>query len=232
MDVKSRKTGLVYDRAMLEHRCLWSFHIERPERLEGILKKCGDEGLLDRCVQLQPRLADPNAEVSLCHSEELLEKLESSRRMTPTELEQLSGQFEDVFLCRESYDCALLSAGCAIEAMSAVLEKRRENSMALVRPPGHHASRNESCGFCLLNNVALCARVALQKFGLKRVMIVDWDVHAGQGTQYEFEDDDRVLFVSIHRYQTGEFWPNLRNTNWDSIGKGAGSGYTVLKLSN
>ena len=89
---------------------------------------------------------------------------------------------------------------------------RNSNGFAAIRPPGHHAAPNEGCGFCIFNNVAICAKKA-RKLGLKRVLIVDWDVHAGQGTQYCVEDDPGIYLVSMHRYESGHFWPNLPESN-------------------
>ena len=96
--------------------------------------------------------------------------------------------------------------------------------MALVRPPGHHAMREDSCGYCLLNNVALCARTA-QAGGVARVLVVDWDVHHGQGTQRQFYSDPGVLYISIHRYERGAWWPNLQESDFTSVGSGPGLGY-------
>ncbi|KAF7640400.1 Hist_deacetyl domain-containing protein [Meloidogyne graminicola] len=123
--------------------------------------------------------------------------------------------------------CSLLAVGSALKAMEAVLEynnnnkneeKRQQrieepiihspNSFAAIRPPGHHASAETSCGFCIFNNVAICAKKARQ-MGIERVFILDWDVHAGQGTQYCIEGDPGILLVSAHRYENGQFWPEL-----------------------
>uniref|UniRef100_A0A1I8BPC5 Hist_deacetyl domain-containing protein n=1 Tax=Meloidogyne hapla TaxID=6305 RepID=A0A1I8BPC5_MELHA len=128
--------------------------------------------------------------------------------------------------------CALLAAGSALKAMEAVLEynknlnKERQriedfeqlsslpapNSFAAIRPPGHHASAEASCGFCIFNNVAICAKKARQ-MGVERVFILDWDVHAGQGTQYCVEGDPGILLVSAHRYENGQFWPELSESD-------------------
>ena len=84
-----------------------------------------------------------------------------------------------------------------------------QSTFALVRPPGHHASFEQACGFCLFNNVAICAKHAVGNYGLERVLIVDWDVHAAQGTQYAITDDPRIRLLSLHRFENGLFWPNL-----------------------
>ena len=100
-----------------------------------------------------------------------------------------------------------------------------ENGMALVRPPGHHAMRSESCGYCYVNNVAMAARAALDT--VQRIVIIDWDVHHGQGTQREFYEDDRVMYISIHRHEDGFWWPNLQESDHTFTGAGAGAGYNV-----
>ena len=99
------------------------------------------------------------------------------------------------------YRLAKLSAGCAVQLTDAVLSGKIKNGFGILRPPGHHAMFDEICGYCYFNNVAICARHALAK-GVKKILIVDWDVHHGQGTQRAFYDDPRVLYFSIHRYDT------------------------------
>ncbi|XP_019524107.1 PREDICTED: histone deacetylase 10 isoform X2 [Hipposideros armiger] len=96
-----------------------------------------------------------------------------------------------------------------------------------IRPPGHHSQRAAANGFCVFNNVAIAAKHAQQKHGLHRILIVDWDVHHGQGIQYIFEDDPSILYFSWHRYEHGRFWPYLRESNADVVGQGQGRGFTV-----
>ncbi|XP_022236180.1 histone deacetylase 10-like, partial [Limulus polyphemus] len=99
--------------------------------------------------------------------------------------------------------------------------------MAIIRPPGHHAMEHKACGFCYFNNVAIAAKYALKHYGLNRILIVDWDVHHGQATQYAFYDDPRVLYFSIHLYEHGAFWPELRESNFDYVGEGSGKGFNI-----
>lgn len=99
--------------------------------------------------------------------------------------------------------------------------------MAIIRPPGHHAMKSEICGFCYFNNVALAAQNALDNRGIKRILIVDWDIHHGQATQQMFYDDPRVVYFSIHRFEHGLFWPWLRESDFDNVGSGRGRGYNV-----
>jgi len=126
----------------------------------------------------------------------------------------------DTFTSPESYEIALLAAGAAVQAMEHALE-RREPAFALVRPPGHHAEQTRAMGFCLFNNVAVAAAAANAR-GLSRVAIVDIDVHHGNGTQWMFYDDPRVLYVSTHQFP---FYPGTGAA--DEIGIGPGKGYTM-----
>jgi acetoin utilization deacetylase AcuC-like enzyme len=125
----------------------------------------------------------------------------------------------DTFTSPESYEIALLAAGAAVQAVEHALDAK-EAAFALVRPPGHHAEREQAMGFCLFNNVAVAAGAALAR-GLSRVAVVDIDVHHGNGTQWIFYDDPRVLYVSTHQFP---FYPGTGAA--DEIGRGAGEGYT------
>ncbi len=126
----------------------------------------------------------------------------------------------DTFTSPESYDIALLAAGAAVQAMEHALETRKP-AFALVRPPGHHAERDRAMGFCLFNNVAVAAAAAIAR-GLSRVAVVDIDVHHGNGTQWMFYDDPRVLYVSTHQFP---FYPGTGAA--DEVGRGPGKGYTM-----
>jgi acetoin utilization deacetylase AcuC-like enzyme len=128
----------------------------------------------------------------------------------------------DTYLGPRSYDAALLAAGGAVELMRAVVSDRVSNGFALVRPPGHHAMSGRGMGFCLFNNIAVAARAALDELGLARMLIVDWDVHHGNGTQDIFYDSSQVFFFSTHQY------PHYPGTGgWNEIGAGLGRGYTA-----
>lgn len=126
----------------------------------------------------------------------------------------------DTFTSPESYEIALLAAGAAVQAMEHALD-RREGAFALVRPPGHHAEQTRAMGFCLFNNIAVAAAAAIAR-GLSRVAIVDIDVHHGNGTQWMFYDDPRVLYVSTHQFP---FYPGTGAA--DEVGRGPGKGYTM-----
>ncbi|XP_022181289.1 histone deacetylase 6-like isoform X3 [Myzus persicae] len=99
--------------------------------------------------------------------------------------------------------------------------------MAFVRPPGHHAMESEYSGYCFINNVAIATQYLLDKTATQKILIVDWDIHHGQATQQMFYEDSRVLYFSIHRYEHGQFWPNLRESDFDHVGNGSGTGFNV-----
>ena len=113
------------------------------------------------------------------------------------------------------------------QQVTAVCEGRIRNGFGLVRPPGHHATKNDLCGFSLFNSVAIAARHTLSNLNVAKVLIVDFDVHHGQGTQYEFYDDPRVLYASIHRHDYGKYWPHLRESDFDHVGLDAGKGFNL-----
>jgi acetoin utilization deacetylase AcuC-like enzyme len=126
----------------------------------------------------------------------------------------------DTVVSPASFDAALVAAGAAVDAVNNVVAGDSKQALCLVRPPGHHAVRASSMGFCLVNNVAVAARAAIQHHGLERVLIVDWDVHHGNGTQDLFYDDPRVAFFSAHRYP---FYPGTGAADETGTGDGLGS---------
>lgn len=97
------------------------------------------------------------------------------------------------------------------------------NGVALIRPPGHHAESNETCGFCFFNNVAIATRYAQAKHRVQKVLIVDWDIHHGNGIQHMFYDDPSVLYMSLHRFDNGEYFPHLVEANISAVGTGKGT---------
>lgn len=161
---------------------------------------------------IEPRYAVLD-EIRYIHSQEYIEK---ARRHSELELPL----DPDTILCKNSYNVALLAAGGAIKAVDSMLDDA-DSSFALVRPPGHHAEPDRGMGFCIFNNIAIAARHA-QKKGKKRILIVDWDVHHGNGTQVAFYDDPSVLYFSTHQY------PHYPGTGWlDEVGSGNGEGYNI-----
>lgn len=207
------RTGLVYDPFYLQHDT--GSHPERAERLIRILKVLQEDGIYERLVQIAPRPATVD-EIGLVHTPAHIAKVRAFA-------ERGGGIFtEDTVGSAKTYQAALLAAGGLLAAIDAVMAKEIENTFALVRPPGHHATPAAGMGFCFFNNIAIGARYAIQKYGLKRVLIVDWDVHHGNGTEAAFYSDPSVLFFSVHRsyIYPGTGWP-------EDIGEGKGKGFNI-----
>ncbi|XP_059108968.1 histone deacetylase 6 isoform X3 [Peromyscus eremicus] len=220
-------TGLVFDEQLNDFHCLWDDSFpECPERLHAIKEQLILENLLDRCVSFQARFAEKE-ELMLVHSLEYIDLMETTQYMNEGELRILAGTYDSVYLHPNSYSCACLATGSVLRLVDAVLGAEIRNGMAVIRPPGHHAQRSLMDGYCMFNHVAVAARYAQKKHCIQRVLIVDWDVHHGQGTQFIFDQDPSVLYFSIHRYEQGRFWPHLKASNWSTTGFGQGQGYTI-----
>jgi len=188
-------------------------HPERPERLAAVIDGARASGLVEAFVPLEPRAASLE-QVRRVHSESLVEK---ARRVTADGGGRLD---PDTVVSSASWNAALLAAGAGISAIEALRAGRADSAFCVVRPPGHHATRETSMGFCVFSNVAVAA-AELAASG-ERVVILDFDAHHGNGTQDVFYDDPRVLFVSLHQ------WPLYPGTGWfDETGVGAGVGTTV-----
>ncbi|EYC23947.1 hypothetical protein Y032_0014g2233 [Ancylostoma ceylanicum] len=200
----------ISDRSMLDHRCPWdTYHIEVSERLATILRVSEEPEISKSLQHLKPRSATEE-EIEMIHTKRYISEIKRTRELKEEKLEEFSSNYEDIYVNEHTFDAALLAAGCVFELVDAV-SRTGTPGFAAVRPPGHHAFPDQGCGFCIFNNVALAAKYALRK-GHSRVLIVDWDVHAGQGTQECISDDDRIRLVSIHRFERGHFWPNLQQS--------------------
>ncbi|XP_068021892.1 polyamine deacetylase HDAC10 isoform X1 [Melanerpes formicivorus] len=222
-------TALVYDEEMTTHKLLWSdpvCDIEVPERLSSSYEQLKRYHLVERCVHV-PAREGSEEEILLVHSSEHLEVAKSTQTMNEEELKRVSGNYDAFFFHPNTYHCARLAVGATLQLVDAVMSGKVCNGMALVRPPGHHSQRNAANGFCLFNNVAIAAEYAKLKYGLQRILVVDWDVHHGQGTQYIFEEDPSVLYFSWHRYEHQEFWPSLKESDYHAVGLGKGTGFNI-----
>ncbi|XP_022452587.1 polyamine deacetylase HDAC10 isoform X2 [Delphinapterus leucas] len=204
-------TALVYHEDMTAARLLWDdpeCEIECPERLTTALERLQQRGLEQRCLQLAAREAS-EAELGLVHSPEYVALVRGTQALGTGELQTLSGQYDAVYFHPSTFHCARLAVGAALQLVDAVLAGAVRNGLALVRPPGHHSQRAAANGFCVFNNVAIAAKHAQRQHGLHRILIVDWDVHHGQGIQYIFEDDPRA--------STDAPWPQVGMGNADYV---------------
>lgn len=207
------KTAVVTDRAYLKH-FPGRAHPERPQRVEVMIEMAeglGREGL----HFFHPREATLE-EIAFIHHQGYIETVERTASVERFDFDP------DTHTSRDSYRTALLSAGGVITAVEAVADGAAENAFAIVRPPGHHALPNRAMGFCFFNNVAIAAEWLHRKRGVKRVMIVDWDLHHGNGTQDTFYDSAEVLYTSTHQF------PHYPGTgSLHEMGAGEGLGFTV-----
>jgi histone deacetylase 6 len=204
---KGIRTGIVYDTRMALHEDPNDpVHPECPERLYAISKAIQEHGYYDVCERVDPREAT-DAELSLVHSQQVIHKVKNIGPEVSIP--------SDNYYNEHTSTAALLATGSLVELCDRVMSGELDNGFAVIRPPGHHANATHPSGFCFFNNVAVAARSMQQKHGIERVLIVDWDVHHGNGTQDIFENDPSVLFFSSHR---GEFYPNQGEI--EEVGKG------------
>ena len=206
-------TGYVYDPLYLEHD--EPGHPENRGRLEQTMRHLEDSQLLGRMTRLEPRDATVD-ELSAVHRPAYIDRVRSAAETGRGWLDP------DTYVGARSYDAAVRAAGGLLCAVDAVLAGEVDNAFALVRPPGHHAVADRAMGFCLFNNVAIAARHALQQHGLDQVLIVDFDLHHGNGTQEAFYEENHVLYFSTHQYP---YYPGTGH--WQETGRGVGKGYTV-----
>ncbi|CAX39722.1 histone deacetylase, putative [Candida dubliniensis CD36] len=241
------KTGLVYDVRMRYHAKVFTSyseyidpHPEDPRRIYRIYKKLVEAGIV-----LDPSLAGINEigpfmlkipireataeEILEVHSEDHLKFIQSTEDMSRDQLLKETETGDSIYVNNDSYLSAKLSCGGTIEACKAVIEGRVKNSLAIVRPPGHHAEPNTPAGFCLFSNVAVAAKNMLKTYpeSVRKIVIVDWDIHHGNGTQKAFYNDPRVLYISLHRFENGRFYPGTKYGDSNQVGEGPGEGFTI-----
>jgi acetoin utilization deacetylase AcuC-like enzyme len=194
-------------------------HPERPERLRSIIAGLEKAGIVKKCKAGAYKPLD----------EDTVARIHSAKQITQVkQLAAHGGGFvdADTIVSADSFKVALAAAGACVAAVDAVVKGTDKNALCLVRPPGHHATPVRSMGFCLFNNVAVAARHARNTHELSKVLIVDWDVHHGNGTQDIFYEDPEVVFYSIHRYGNG-FYPGTGSDRETGRGKGLGHIFNV-----
>ncbi len=213
-DFSGNTTLVVRDERYIDHDP-GAGHPESPQRLEAIYEALDQAGFAEDLIRIAPRQASVD-ELAMVHTLDYIERI---RNTANTDFYQLD---PDTSTSKGSWLAACLAAGGVFSAMDAIEGGKARNGFALVRPPGHHAEADHAMGFCLFNNVALGARYGQRILGYEKVMIVDWDLHHGNGTQHAFYDDPSVLYFSTHQYP---YYPGTGGV--EQVGEGAGRGYTV-----
>jgi len=208
-----RRLGLVTDPRFLAHDP-GPHHPERPARL-AVLDELFASGALGETTAIAAKAAGAE-ELERVHRPALVRAVAASAGRAHTQYDA------DTAASAGSFEAALLAAGSAIALADGVMERSIDCGFAAVRPPGHHAEADRAMGFCFFNNVAVVAEHLRRRHGLERVLVVDWDVHHGNGTQHSFYGDAGVLYASLHQYP---FYPGTGGAT--EIGNGAGAGYTV-----
>ena len=210
------ETAFLYADAYLDHDTGYG-HPERPQRLHAILEAIAASDVDANLKRIAPRPATTD-ELALVHHPDHIEVI---RAMSA----QGGGRIGyDTPLSEASYDIALLATGGVLTAVDAVLDGTAQRAFACGRPPGHHATPTQAMGFCLFNSIAIGARYAVREKGLGRILIVDWDVHHGNGTQDAFYEDSDVFFFSIHQ---SPLYPGTGMARERGAGVGAGSTLNV-----
>jgi acetoin utilization deacetylase AcuC-like enzyme len=210
-------TGFVYDAIYLKHDT-GAGHPERPERLTAIVDRLQQKGLLQDLVRVKSAAASLEW-LTTVHTPEYVERVKKSCQADTGYVDT-----PDAPASRDSYEVALNAAGGALAAVDAVMDGTVKNAFCAIRPPGHHALKDHAMGFCLFNNVAIAAKYIQKKHKLAKVLIVDWDVHHGNGTQAIFYDDPTVFYFSIHQ---SPFYPGTGSAEEKGAGKGLGFTHNV-----
>ncbi|XP_072745238.1 histone deacetylase 5 isoform X7 [Anoplolepis gracilipes] len=237
-------TGLAYDPLMLKHACVCGEtvrgHPEHGGRLQSVWARLSETGLLQRCDRVRSRKATLE-EIQTCHSEAHALLFGTNplnrQKLDMSKLSQLPISFvrlpcggvgvdsDTTWNELNTAPAARMAVGCVVDLAFKTAMGDIKNGFAVVRPPGHHAETNQAMGFCFFNSVAIAARLLQQKLDVRKILILDWDVHHGNGTQQMFYDDPRVLYLSIHRHDDGNFFPGTGGPT--ECGAGEGLGYNV-----
>ena len=210
-----RNTGFLYDSRFLDHKTGDRFP-ENSRRLIATMEHLHQQPWFDSLVQIKPR----TAEIEWIETIHKRDYIDYAKNVCESDAYQLDDP--DVRISKESFDVARLATGGALELVDSLMRGDIDNGFGLLRPPGHHAESNRAMGFCLLNNVAIGAKYLQKQYGIEKVLILDWDVHHGNGTQHSFEEDPSVLFVSLHQYP---FYPGTGA--YSETGQGRGANATV-----
>ncbi len=210
-----KRTGFVYSDVYLKHKT--RFHPECKERLTAIVDYLKQSDILSQLLPIKPYPASVD-QIALVHGRDYIDMVNDSCMRKVVMLDA------DTQISAESYEVARLAAGGVLAAVDAVIQKEVDNAFCAVRPPGHHALPDRTMGFCLFNNVAIAARYAQEMYGLKKALIIDWDVHHGNGTYDIFERDPSVFYFSAHQYP---HYPGTGRADETGLGEGEGTSLNV-----
>ena len=180
------------------------------------MKHLKEQKLLDNLLQIEPELS-AREWIEEVHSPGYIDQVESACLRGQTLLD-----YGDTVICPESFKAALRAAGGALAAVDHVMGEKVVNAFAALRPPGHHAEKAQAMGFCIFNNIAIAARYLQKRYAVEKILIIDWDVHHGNGTQHAFEEDLSVFYFSLHQYP---YYPGTGSA--EEKGRGKGEGYTL-----
>ncbi|OWM90375.1 histone deacetylase 5 isoform X2 [Punica granatum] len=226
-----KRVGLVYDERMCKHRTPDEEpHPENPNRIRVIWNKLHSAGIAQRCVVFSAKEAEDKYILPV-HGKDHVNLIRNvSSKQYDSRRKRIAARLNSIYLNEGSSEAAYLAAGSVIDVAERVAKGELSSAFAIVRPPGHHAERDEAMGFCLYNNVAIATNYILNErseLGVKKILIVDWDIHHGNGTQKMFWKDPRVLFFSVHRHEFGSFYPANDEGDYTMIGEGPGAGYNI-----
>ncbi|GFZ03510.1 histone deacetylase 5 [Actinidia rufa] len=225
-----RRVGLIYDERMCRHFTPdGEGHPENPNRILAIWNRLQSAGIRQRCVVLSAKEAEDEY-IAAVHTKNHIDLIKNiSSKKFDSRRERIAAKYNSIYFNEGSSEAAYLAAGSVLEVAEQVAKGVLDSAFAIIRPPGHHAEENEPMGFCLHNNVAVATSLLLNKreLGINKILIVDWDVHHGNGTQKMFWNDPRVLFFSVHRYEFGRFYPAGDDGSHIKIGEGPGAGYNI-----
>ena len=225
----SYRTCLAFHELMMKHKGPPD-HVERPTRIRSIFNALTSSGLASKCLAINELRYATDEELQLCHTTEHITTIKKLKGMSEDAINKLAESLDSIYLTKETNENARLATGLLLTVVDKVVTGVTLNGFAVIRPPGHHASASEAAGFCIFSNVAIAAKYALKNYSniIRKVLIVDFDVHHGDGTQKIVQDNEDILYISIHRYDYADFYPstiisglktehsNILNIPWNS----------------
>ncbi|EGR29138.1 hypothetical protein IMG5_162410 [Ichthyophthirius multifiliis] len=220
----SQKTGILYDLDQLKHNSSRQ-HVECPGRLQSIYDHLNKKQLLQKPnIELVNKLHPGLREIiQYVHNDDYIDFID---QMWPEKTSKKEIYIIDTYFNKDSAYCAYLGVGAIQQSIDKIENNDWKNAFCIIRPPGHHSGYSNVCtGFCFFNNVAIAAKYIQKKYNKKKILIFDWDIHHGDGTQIIFKDDPSVMLISFHRYDEGMFYPSSGSPS--NVGEGKGEGYKI-----